>query len=84
MITKVTAKQVTEIEPGHVVCDASELGLPVGKWPMTLETDLGNGSPFQRVGPIDPEEENGFTGMRYAQEGFSANGLLLELTVYND
>jgi hypothetical protein len=38
-----------EMTPHHFVAEASEIGLPVGVFPPTLRTDIGNGQPFVRV-----------------------------------
>jgi hypothetical protein len=45
---KVTSEN-TEPTRGSIsrfTAEASELGLPPGQWPKTLETSLGNGQPF--------------------------------------
>lgn len=55
------------------VVDASELGLPPGKFPTTMETSLGNKQPLV----FDSMDEEG--GVRYIQ---SAG--ILEVFVFND
>ena len=45
---KVTSKQVMQHDAYLISADASELGLPPGQWPRSLEVsdDIGNGLPF--------------------------------------
>ena len=42
----VTKEQVTEYSVHEFVAEASTLCLPVGQFPYSLETNMGNGSPF--------------------------------------
>lgn len=47
MNIRVTALQVSQTEPMRFVTEASTLGIPPGQWPAEIQTDLGNGMPFQ-------------------------------------
>ena len=38
---------VTEVETHKFATDASDLGLAPSSFPPTLDTDMGNGQPFQ-------------------------------------
>ena len=43
----VTYQDCWEMDEPHVFyTEASDLGLPVGKFPKFIETDMGNGQPF--------------------------------------
>jgi hypothetical protein len=46
MTMNITRDNATEHELHHWTMEASDLGLPVGRWPTTIPTDLGNGLPF--------------------------------------
>lgn len=48
VITRKMADQgmVTKHELFQFVAEASTLGLPPGKWPKVIETELGNKQPF--------------------------------------
>lgn len=70
---RVTADQLLCIETHKYVAEASELGIPVGKWPAQIETELGNMLPFDLI-KID---ESG--GAIYQQRLG-----ILKLTVLND
>jgi len=56
----------------HYTAEASELGFPPGKWPLHLETSLGNGLPFVLKNCHED-------GTRYEQDGGCTT-----LLVYND
>lgn len=43
---RVTKHNASETSLHTFVTEASTLGLPPGKFPRTIETDLGNGQPF--------------------------------------
>jgi len=45
----ITLADVTEFAPNEFWADASDLGLPPGTWPETLETDLGNKLKLRRI-----------------------------------
>ena len=42
----ITRANTVERNRHSVVAEASDLGLRPGRWPLFLETDLGNGRPF--------------------------------------
>ena len=52
-MNKVTEQNAIEVEVHRFVTDASDLQLPVGVWPQTLETNLGNGEPFVKIQLFD-------------------------------
>lgn len=45
---QVSSHQLLEVEPHLFVAEASELRLPVGVWPLRIDTSLGNGQPLER------------------------------------
>lgn len=62
---------------GEMTAEASTLGLPVGEFPETIVTDLGNKMPFVKR---ETEVINGdLQSVLYIQ----ANGIL-ELRIFND
>lgn len=77
-----TAKHVTESQPDHFVMEASDLsglaaGDDCGTLPMTLQTTLGNATPFRYTGrEVYDGETQAFL---YRQTGSNAR-----LTVFND
>jgi hypothetical protein len=44
--TMVTREQVTEYDVHQFSAEASDLQLPVGKYPQQIPTNMGNGLPF--------------------------------------
>ena len=52
------------------LCPSSQLGLQPGYFPPTIETDIGDGSPFQLERPIF-DERGKFLGVTYRQNGGS-------------
>lgn len=52
---KITKDNATEQDPGMFYTEASDIELPPGIWPDTLETSLGNGQPLRRL-PINQED----------------------------
>jgi len=74
--TKITRDMVSEVQVHEFRSDASDLGFPVGSWPRSIDTDMGNGLPFLlwSVGSRDD--------VRYAIYRQS-NGVIV-LRVYND
>lgn len=44
---KITANDVFEHGNFKFSAEASDLQLPVGRFPLSIDTDLGNGQPFQ-------------------------------------
>jgi hypothetical protein len=74
-ITRAHVEQgiVTEGRWANFTADASDLRLPPGEFPTRIQTELGNGRPFVRLGIDD-------TGSgHYLQEAGC-----IELTIYND
>jgi hypothetical protein len=62
---KASVQTCTEHEPRSWVTEACELGLPVGKFPDKIATDLGDGTPFYFSG-YDMNGED-VAGVRYIQ-----------------
>ena len=74
----VTRDNAFESEVHRWVTEASDLGLAPGDWPLSLNTDLGNGQPFYLTG-ADKTAGGDLAGARYRQ------GLgILTLLVIND
>ena len=72
-LARVDASNASEVDTHHLVCDASDLGFPVGEPPpIRLYTPLGNGQPFLLVSASCAK-------FRYEQ----GNGCL-SLVVFND
>jgi len=69
---KITTQNATETRVHHWTTEASCLGLPVGKFPQQIETDLGNGQPFL------------CTSVTAERATYRQNYGCLELTIYND
>ena len=45
---RITIKQVDEIDRNHFVTEASAIGLAPGmKWPLHINTDIGNRQPLR-------------------------------------
>lgn len=72
-IQPVTSFNASFVSTELLVCDASSLMLPPGRWPFELKTNLGNNCPFIGIA----RHRNGHYA-RYRQ----ANGTL-ELKVFN-
>ena len=53
-----------------LLCQSSQLSLPLGYFPPAIETDMGNGAPFQLDRPIF-DEDGSFLGVTYRQNGGS-------------
>jgi hypothetical protein len=72
MFVFVSKDAATEYSIHHFATEASTIGIPPGKWPDKLLTDLGNAQPFilQWAGP---------NSAKYLQDC----GCIV-LTVYND
>jgi hypothetical protein len=74
---KATVQTCHEHEPRHWVTEAAELGLPVGRFPDKIVTDLGDGTPFY----FSRYDMNGdeIAGARYIQGrgGLGACSLLV-------
>ena len=62
----------TEIEPHRFVAEASDLGWPPGKIPLSFATNLGNGLPLR----MTAHDEHSYT---YHQDGG-----VITLIVFND
>jgi hypothetical protein len=74
----ITRDNAHETEAHRWVTEASDLGLAPGDWPMSFNTDLGNGQPFYLTG-ADKTAGGDLAGVRYRQ------GLgILTLLVIND
>ena len=84
MIRIITQKNATP--RGHVGLaerfhmDASDIGLPPGTWPWTLETDLGNGQPFHWCDTQSGREGDSYLWVDYEQNGIGR----VEIRIYND
>lgn len=78
MMTKITAKDLTQIKPNDYVADASELGLAPGQWPEFIDTDLGNLQPLIR------DEPRHQTGGALAAFVYKQAFGLIKVTVMND
>lgn len=74
---RIARDQIIEVEAHRFMADASDLGLRVGEWPASFETDAGNGQPFVRQGPKYHEGE--LIGYSYRQ----SLGCI-SLTIQND
>lgn len=60
------------------VTDASQLGLPPGEWPATIETEMGNQMPFTRSA-VSRTDDGEIVEVIYRQQ-FG----ILRLHVFND
>ncbi len=69
----VDSSNASEYEVMRFATEASTLRIPVGSWPKSLATKLGNGQPFQLI------HANGGEAATYRQ----SLGCI-ELTVFND
>jgi hypothetical protein len=72
MTFKIRNDQMTETSVHNFTTEASDLRLPVGKWPTVIDTDVGNGLAFVMLRNDDTKAE-------YLQ----ANGCC-KLVIYND
>jgi hypothetical protein len=77
---KATVQTCHEHEPGHWVTEAAELGLPVGRFPVKIATDLGDNSDFFFSGYDMNGDE--IAGARYVQG--SSKKPTARLLVIND
>lgn len=73
----VDSKDVSEYTVGQFEADASMLGLPPGRVPRSLETNMGNGRPFELTEMKRQGNEV------YAFVYLQGNGCIT-LTVWND
>lgn len=77
-LPRITRDNAFESEVHRWVTEASDLGLAVGHWPLSIDTGLGNGQPFYLTG-ADKTADGDLAGARYRQ------GLgILTLLIVND
>ena len=74
----VTYAQCTETEHHGFTTEASDLGLPPGRWPKSMLTDMGNTQPLYLTG-FGRDDEGEIVYANYRQE-FG----IITLRVYND
>lgn len=77
-MAQVNKSSTTVTGPDRFATQASDLALPVGHWPKTLTTDIGNGRPFEGVARKF-DDEGDLVYVRYVQPVTNFN-----LFVFND
>lgn len=75
---RVERDNATEYEVHRFVAEASDIGLPVGRFPLAIGTSLGNGQPFT-FDHADRDGDGDLTACHYRQRLGC-----ITLTVFND
>jgi hypothetical protein len=72
---KITALNAFEHDVHRWTAEASDIGLAPGEWPLSIQTDLGNGQPFY-LASADKTPSGDLAGVRYRQ-GLGCLSLLI-------